>query len=159
MGCCESDPQFYRNKYKEKDKGITTLHEHMLVYSNFYWREYKDSQGFICNQCNENINNNGCFLCRTCNYSLCTKCFYNSNGEISNDFQVNQKGRIDKHNHILTYLDAISRNIPLTYHPTYECRICKSLFLMEYVESWNCPRCAYDICDKCFKENKGKIIQ
>ena len=158
MGCCESDARVYKNKYKEKDKGITELHEHMLIYSSFYWREYKD-EGFVCNQCNQNIYNNGCFHCRRCFYSLCSKCFYDSGGEISNEYQVSQKGQISNHKHILTFLDANSRNIPITSNPTFKCHICKGIFLMEYAESWNCIRCGLDICEKCFKENKGEIIR
>ena len=156
--CCESDPKAFRNKYKEKEKGITNLHEHMLIYSDLYWREYSN-EGFTCNKCNEPINNNGCFHCRKCNYSLCPRCFYDSNGEISNDYQVNQKGQIERHKHILIYRDINSRNIPITYNPTFKCRICGAFFLMEYAEAWNCTKCGYDICDKCFKENGGVIIQ
>ena len=29
---------------------------------------------------------------------------------------------------------------------------------MEYVDAWNCPRCGYDYCEKCFKENGGEVI-
>ena len=36
--------------------------------------------------------------------------------------------------------------------------ICGGFFLMEAVNAWNCPRCGYDYCDKCFIENNGKII-
>ena len=159
-GCfCSSDnPNAYRNKYKEKDKGICKAHPHMLLYSNFYWREYKD-QGFVCSICQEKMNNNGCFHCRKCNYTLCPKDFYNLDGKISNDFQVGQRGQINRHKHILTYMDINSRNIPLTSTPTYKCTFCSAYFLMEYAESWNCPRCGYDICDKCFIENGDKIIQ
>ena len=56
-------------------------------------------------------------------------------------------------------MDLTARNIPVTTIPTYTCPYCKGVFLMEYAESWNCSRCGYDICDKCFIENDGKIIQ
>ena len=43
-GCCTSNnPWEYKNKYKEKDKGICKQHEHMLIYSNFYWKQYNKS--------------------------------------------------------------------------------------------------------------------
>ena len=156
--CCTTDPLEFKNKYKEKNKGICKAHEHMLIYSNFYWREY-EGEGFICNICNTKMNNNGSFHCRRCKYTLCPKCFYDLGGEISNDFQVNQKGRIDKHKHILNYIDLNKRNIPASNYPTFKCRLCKGFFMMEDAESWNCERCGYDICDKCFIENGGKIIQ
>ena len=158
-GCCSSnDPLAYRNKYKEKEKGICSYHEHMLIYSNYYWREYYEKE-FTCSICQIKMNNNGYFLCRKCNYALCPKCFYYSDGKISNDFQVGLKGQISRHKHILTYMDLNARNIPVTTIPTYTCPYCKGVFLMEYAESWNCSRCGYDICDKCFIENDGKIIQ
>ena len=158
MGCCELDPISLKKKYKESDKGISKLHEHMLIYSNIYWKEYNDDESFICNQCNDKISSNGCFLCRKCNYALCSKCFYSSKGKIANDFQTNKKGQINDHKHILTCRDIHSRNIPLAFNPTYKCHICGAIFLMDTVESWNCPKCGYDICDKCFKENKGIIV-
>ena len=49
-GCCTTNPNEYRNKYKEKEKGIVEYHPHMLVYSNYYWREYV-GEGFKCGRC------------------------------------------------------------------------------------------------------------
>ena len=158
-GCfCSSDPLAYKNKFKEKTKGICKSHEHMLIYSNLYWREYEKNEGFKCNNCEISINNNGCFHCRKCKYTLCPKCFDDLGGTITNDFQVNQKGQIDRHRHILNYVDINMRNVPLMGFPTFQCKFCKGFFLMEDAESWNCNRCGYDICDKCFIENGGKII-
>ena len=156
-GCCSTDPLAYKTKYKEKDIGIIKHHQHMLVYSNFYWREYRD-EGFKCAACETLIGNNGCFHCRACNYSICPKCFDDTGGDITNEFNVNQKGRIDRHQHILEYKDIISRNIPIIARPNYICKICQGNFLMEYVNAWNCPRCGYDFCEKCFYENGGKVI-
>ena len=156
-GCCNTNPNEYRNKYKEKQKGIVEYHPHMLVYSNYYWREYV-GEGFKCGKCGTLIGNSGCFHCRACNYSICPKCFDDTGGDITNEFNVNQKGRIDRHQHILEYKDIISRNIPITARPNYVCKICGGFFLMEAVNAWNCPRCGYDYCDKCFIENNGKII-
>ena len=156
-GCCSTDPAAYKFKYKEKEKGICKAHQHMLIYSNYYWRDYNE-ESLICKNCNNKIGNNGCFYCRTCHYSLCPRCFDNLGGDISNEFQINQKCKIDRHQHILEYKDVISRNIPITARPNYFCKICGGNFLMEYVEAWNCPRCGYDYCDKCFIENGGKII-
>ena len=156
-GCCESEPLAYKNKYKEKEKGITKIHQHMLVYSSFYWKEHS-SEGVVCSLCNYNLDNSGYFRCKSCCYYLCPKCFYDSGGEISNEFQVNQKGRINCHQHILIYKDIIVRKIPLFANPNYFCKGCGAEFMMEYVESWNCPRCGVDFCDKCFIENEGTII-
>ena len=156
-GCCSTDPLEYKTKYKEKIKGICKSHEHLLIYSNFYWREY-EGEGFVCNNCNINIKNNGCFHCRKCKYTLCPKCFDDLRGTISNDFQVNQKGQMNRHKHILTYINLNSRNISSTHYPAFTCPICKGYFLMEESDSWNCSRCGIDICDKCFIENEGKII-
>ena len=155
--CCGTDPLVYKTKYKEKYKGICKAHEHMLIYSNYYWREY-EGEGFVCDNCEENINYNGCFNCRKCQYNLCPKCFDDLGGEISNSYQPNQKGTINNHSHILTYMDLTLRNIQATLNPTFQCKLCKGFFLMEDVEAWNCPRCGIDVCDKCFRENKGKII-
>ena len=156
-GCCTSDSLSYRTKYKEKQKGICTSHQHMLVYSNFYWRDFIDKELF-CNNCNSSLGNCGFFRCRTCNYNLCPRCFDDIGGEIANKFQVNQKGQINKHPHILEYKNLIVRNIPITARPSFICKICGGHFLMEYVDAWNCPRCGYDYCDKCFSENGGIII-
>ena len=46
-GCCTTDSLSYRTKYKEKQKGIISQHQHMLVYSNFYWRDFIDKE-LIC---------------------------------------------------------------------------------------------------------------
>ena len=156
-GCCQTDPIAYKTKYKEKEKGIVKYHPHILIYSNFYWRDY-GGDGFICNQCEKVIGNSGCFHCSTCKCTLCPKCFDDLNGEISNEFQVNQKGKIVSHPHILEYKDIISRKIPITARPFYTCKICQAKFPMEYVEAWNCPRCGYDYCEKCFMENGGEVI-
>ena len=156
-GCCSTDPLAYKTKYKEKDIGIIKHHQHMLVYSNFYWREYRD-EGFKCAACETLIGNNGCFHCRACNYSICPKCFDELKGKLINKYQVNQKGRFNRHQHILEYKDIISRNIPIIARPNYICKICQGNFLMEYVNAWNCPRCGYDFCEKCFYENGGKVI-
>ena len=157
-GCCTTDPLSYQKKYKEKETGIIKYHQHMLVYSNYYWKDYVDP-GFKCERCDILLGNSGFFHCRSCNFSLCPKCFDDIGGEIiSNEFHVNQKGRIDKHNHILEYKDLISRNIPITARANYYCKICGGNFLMENVNAWNCPRCGYDYCDKCFLDNGGKII-
>ena len=156
-GCCSTDPLAYKTKYKEKDIGIIKHHQHMLVYSNFYRREYRD-EGFKCAACETLIGNNGCFHCRACNYSICPKCFDELKGKLTNKYQVNQKGRFNRHQHILEYKDIISRNIPIIARPNYICKICQGNFLMEYVNAWNCPRCGYDFCEKCFYENGGKVI-
>ena len=156
-GCCSTDPLAYKTKYKEKDIGIIKHHQHMLVYSNFYWREYRD-EGFKCAACETLIGNNGCFHCRACNYSICPKCFDELKGKLTNKYQVNQKGRLNRHQHILEYKDIISRNIPIIARPNFICKICQRNFLMEYVNAWNCPRCGYDFCEKCFYENGGKVI-
>ena len=156
-GCCESEPSAFKNKYKEKEKGITKLHPHMLIYSNFYWKEYPP-EGMKCISCSFDLSHCGSFKCRSCSYYLCPKCFYYSSGDISNDFQVNQKGRLNLHQHILIYQDVISRNIPITANPLFVCKGCGAEFLMEYAESWNCPKCGIDFCDKCFIDNKGEII-
>ena len=129
----------------------------MLVYSNFYWRDFIDKE-LICVFCNTPIGNSGFFRCITCNYNLCPKCFDEFGGKIANKFQVNQKGQIDRHPHILEYKNFIVRGIPITARPSFVCKICGGQFLMEYVDAWNCPRCGYDYCDKCFSENGGKII-
>ena len=155
--CCEVDPSAFRNKYKEKEKGITKFHPHMLVYSNFYFKEYSP-EGVLCNSCSYNLGNQGYFKCRSCKYNLCPKCFYDSNGEISDEFRVNQKGRMNRHQHILIYKDIMIRNIPITANPSYQCDGCGAEFLMEYTDAWNCPRCGIDFCDKCFIENEGEII-
>ena len=155
-GCCTTDSS-YRTKYKEKQKGIISQHQHMLVYSNFYWRDFIDKE-LICVFCNTPIGNSGFFRCITCNYNLCPKCFDEFGGKIANKFQVNQKGQIDRHPHILEYKNFIVRGIPITARPSFVCKICGGQFLMEYVDAWNCPRCGYDYCDKCFSENGGKII-
>ena len=155
-GCCTTDSS-YRTKYKEKQKGIISQHQHMLIYSNFYWRDFIDKE-LICVFCNTPIGNSGFFRCITCNYNLCPKCFDEFGGKIANKFQVNQKGQIDRHPHILEYKNFIVRGIPITARPSFVCKICGGQFLMEYVDAWNCPRCGYDYCDKCFSENGGKII-
>ena len=156
-GCCTTDSLSYRTKYREKQKGIVPSHQHMLIYSNFYWRDFIDKE-LICVFCNTPIGNSGFFRCITCNYNLCPKCFDEFGGEIANKFQVNQKGQIDRHPHILEYKNFIVRGIPITARPSFVCKICQGQFLMEYVDAWNCPRCGYDYCDKCFSENGGKII-
>ena len=156
-GCCTTDSLSYRTKYKEKQKGIISQHQHMLIYSNFYWRDFIDKE-LICVFCNTPIGNSGFFRCITCNYNLCPKCFDEFGGKIANKFQVNQKGQIDRHPHIVEYKIFIVRGIPITARPSFVCKICGGQFLMEYVDAWNCPRCGYDYCDKCFSENGGKII-
>ena len=156
-GCCTTDSLSYRTKYKEKQKGIISQHQHMLIYSNFYWRDFIDKE-LICVFCNTPMRNSGFFRCITCNYNLCPKCFDEFGGKIANKFQVNQKGQIDRHPHILEYKNFIVRGIPITARPSFVCKICGGQFLMEYVDAWNCPRCGYDYCDKCFSENGGKII-
>ena len=156
-GCCETDSISYRTKYKEKQKGVISYHQHMLVYSNFYWRDFIDKE-LVCNRCNNSIGNCGCFRCRTCDLNVCPKCFDDLDGTILNKYQVNQKGQIDKHPHILEYKNVIVRKIPITARPLFVCKICQGQFLMEYVDAWNCPRCGYDYCDKCFEENAGRII-
>ena len=157
-GCCESKkPIDDKSKYQEKDKGIVLTHQHMLIYSNFYWKN-SEGKSFTCCRCNKIITNYGSFYCKKCNYIICTDCFDILNGEIFNEYFVNQVGTLDSHKHILTYLDVNSRNIPITKYPHFTCKICDSNFLMEEANSWNCARCGIDICEKCFKDNGGRVI-
>ena len=142
-GCCSPSP---RSKYKDKSKGICNSHEHLLIYS------YEEID-FTCNNCHNNFHNFYRFYCRTCKYSLCSKCFDKLGGYISNKFQVNQKGKISMHNHSLCY------EIPNSNYTGFKCFICEAVFLKKESPLWNCPKCEKKICDKCFIEYHGELIQ
>ena len=156
---------FFIKKFKEQTNIQSITDKFLLEYPALkkdkklvaFFIDFIDKE-LVCNRCNNSIGNCGCFRCRTCDLNVCPKCFDDLDGTILNKYQVNQKGQIDKHPHILEYKNVIERKIPITARPLFVCKICQGQFLMEYVDAWNCPRCGYDYCDKCFKENGGRII-
>ena len=154
MGICDS-----KSKYKYEEKGMNEKHNHMLIFSNPPMRNNKPD--FYCDCCSKHFKNIGSFHCITCNFNMCRECFDYSGGIIYNKYIEGQKGQINTHEeHVLVYGKSHSKGEQgLKYGgmKLYGCKICGVTFLTDYIKCWSCPLCDYDVCDKCFNENRGVI--
>ena len=154
MGICSSG-----NNYKYEEKGKNEKHKHMLIYSSPEMRDNKND--FFCNCCSKDFKGVGSFYCVSCNYNMCKECFDYSGGIIINLYKDGQKGQVQSHNeHVLIYGKTNNKGQPglsLGGKSLYGCKMCGATFLADYVKCWSCPKCEYDVCDKCFNENGGTI--
>ena len=158
MGLCNSSksPKLNQDKY---EKGINEKHPHMLFFINSSLRK---EPNFICKCCSKSFDNEGSFHCITCNFNICRECFVYSGGIFFDNITDGQKGNISKHpDHQLTYGITKTKGEKykeLNSRPVYKCNICETYFLVDYSKCWNCEQCNYNVCEKCFRENKGKFV-
>lgn len=154
---CEEMNEKILKKYRIGDKAYVDCHEHLLTLSNDKMRQYKGNQWY-CNFCN---NQDKCFLsntlsfnCISCNYDLCYKCIevHNSNYVNNKMLEHVPKGKkiyVKFHQHPLLLSSKEERNYPGYY---WICDICK-FNASNYVYSFNCKKCTYDVCLNCCEKN------
>ena len=159
--CCSSNESKSnsKNAYKYEEKGINEKHEHMLIFSNPPMRD--NQKDFYCNCCSKKFENLGSFHCIKCKFNMCRECFDYAGGIIYNMYTEGQKGQINFHpEHALEYGKSKSKKVKgLTYggEQLYNCKLCGAAFMTNHIKCWSCPLCDYDVCDKCFNENRGII--
>ena len=100
------------------------------------------------------------FHCKKCKYDLCYKCIFEHdyrevNKKMENHVAKGKKVYVTQHEHCLLlsgkddrYKDKVNEK---DSHYRWFCDICKVTF-NEYIDSFHCKKCGYDVCSKCFSK-------
>ena len=146
-------------KYRIGEIVPVDTHEHPLILSDGNTRNYKGN-GWYCSICNNKkeyfFNNMLSFHCKKCEYDLCYKCILEHDYRVVNKKMENHapKGKkvyVTQHEHGLFLSGKDDRYAGKDSHYSWICDICK-VPSNEYVYSFHCKECGYDVCSKCFSK-------
>ena len=144
-------------KYKIGDKFPVDSHKHILTLSNAQMRQYPASLWY-CNICGDKevyLYNTLSFNCRICEYDLCEKCleehyYLHFNNKMSQNVKKGNRVYVTQHKHFLLLSSKQERNYGEAGY--WICDICKAE-VSDYIYSFHCKKCGYDVCLKCYKDN------
>ena len=147
------------DKYRLGELVPVDTHEHPLILSDGNVRNYKGI-GWYCSICDKKngffFHNMLSFHCKKCEYDLCYKCLLEHDYRIVNKNMENhvQKGKkvyVIQHQHCLFLSGKDDRYGGKDSHYSWICDICK-VPSNEYVYSFHCKDCGYDVCSRCFSK-------
>jgi ribosome-binding protein aMBF1 (putative translation factor) len=125
------------------DEVPSVLHPHPLTFLIPY-----DDNGFGCNGCKEDFQSGvKSYHCEDCNFDLCEACFASLENRVKQEAKLpSAEAKLPLHPHPLKFM--------VPYHQMgYSCDICGD-DAVGSIRSWHCPECRYDVCKKCYEENK-----
>ena len=154
---CENINLDLLKKYKIGDKVPVDSHKHLLTLSNAQMRQYSGN-GWYCNICGDEkvyLENTLSFHCFSCEYDLCQKCIEEHNYIYVNNMMLKHvsKGKkvyVHQHKDFLLLSNKQERNYPEGSY--WICDICK-VEASEFVYSFHCKKCHFDVCLNCYKQN------
>ena len=151
------------SKYKLGEIVPVDSHSHPLILLSGSSRKYSGN-GWYCSICNNKkdyyFDNMYSFHCKKCKYDLCYKCIFEHdyrevNKKMENHVAKGKKVYVTQHEHCLLlsgkddrYKDKLNEK---DSHYRWFCDICKVTF-NEYIDSFHCNKCGYDVCSKCFSK-------
>ena len=148
-------------KYKVGDIVPVDSHNHPLTLSDGQMRQYPEGSIWICDICKNHdhpfLGNTYSFHCHSCKYDLCLNCLEKHNGNKINNMMLEQvngnkkkKMYVLSHNHHLFLSNKEDKKFG---DGSWICDICKVGFT-GYIYSFRCQACDYDVCLKCYINNK-----